>query len=284
VRTQTLAESQYHIFEPIGQGQFAQVFRGVHRETDVVVALKKIEFKRSNARDFLHELDCVARLRHPNIVRFHGLDYSIQGRYLVTDYYEGGTLRDLMEASEPIRLTECLKLVIDVLHGLDYAHQAGIIHCDLKPENILLTQVESVWKAAIADFGVARLAGSISDRRQDGKAIGSPAYTAPECHYQGHSYAADIYSVGILLFEWVVGQRPFTGPPGALMNAHFNQSVVIPETVPYALRSVLTTALQKLPQRRFSSVQAMLKSVRLAAEILQRTHPEALVEKVTAPL
>jgi eukaryotic-like serine/threonine-protein kinase len=277
VKTQELTESQYHIFEPIGQGQFAQVFRGVHRETDEVVALKQINFNRSNARCFLHELDLIARLRHPNIVRFHGLDYSGQGRYLVTDYYEGGTLRDLIEAPEPVKLTECLKLTIDVLQGLEYIHQAGVVHCDLKPENILLTQTELGWKAAIGDFGVARLTGSIDDRQQNQKVIGSPAYTAPECHYQGHSYASDIYAIGILLFEWVVGQRPFAGQPGALMNAHFNQSVVLPATVPYALRSVLTTALQKLPQRRFPSVAVMLKSVRLAAEIIQQTQPEAVV-------
>ncbi|MBE9030002.1 serine/threonine protein kinase [filamentous cyanobacterium LEGE 11480] len=271
-----LIHTKYRILGQVGQGQFAQVFCGVDRGTGTIVALKKLNLQRSPANQFLHELNLLTRLRHPNIVQFYALDYDATGRYLITDYCAGGTLRDLMESAYPLRLTQCLDVIIDVLQGLAHAHAGGVIHCDLKPENILLAPVATGWSARIADFGVSRLMEDMVARGATAMPQGSPAYMAPESYYQQYSYASDLYAVGILLFELVVGQRPFSGRPGELMGAHLNQPLVMPDSVPFALRSIITTALQKLPQRRFDSASAMLKSVRLAAEILQATQPETL--------
>jgi hypothetical protein len=117
---------------------------------------------------------------------------------------------------------------------------------------------------------------NLVSRGADAEPIGSPAYMAPESYYQRYSPASDLYAVGILLYELLLGQRPFGGRPGELMNAHLNQRLVLPPIVPFPLRSIITTALQKLPQRRFGSAQAMLKSVMLAAAILQATQPEMM--------
>jgi Protein kinase domain len=270
-----LKPSKYRILGQVGQGQFAQVFCGMHRETGELVALKAIDSQRFSTQRFLHELHLLSRLRHPNIVQFQTLDYSPQGRYLVMDYCAGGTLRDLMESAFPLKLTQCLNFIIDLLQGLVHAHAQGVVHCDLKPENILLVPEADGWTARIADFGVSRLVENLVSRG-DAAAVGSPAYMAPECYYQRYSYASDLYAVGVLLFELLLGQRPFSGRPGELMNAHLNQRLVLPPVVPFALRSIITTALQKLPQRRFGSAQAMLKSVMLAAAILQATQPEMM--------
>jgi eukaryotic-like serine/threonine-protein kinase len=271
-----LKPSKYRILGQVGQGQFAQVFCGMHRATGKLVALKSIDSDRFSTQRFLHELHLLSRLRHPNIVQFQTLDYSPQGRYLVMDYCPGGTLRDLMESAFPLKLTQCLNFIIDILQGLVHAHDQGVVHCDLKPENILLVPEGSGWTARIADFGVSRLVENLVSRGGDAAPIGSPAYMAPESYYQRYSYASDLYAVGILLYELLMGQRPFAGRPGELMNAHLNQRLVLPPVVPFPLRSIITTALQKLPQRRFVSAQAMLKSVMLAAEILQATQPEMM--------
>jgi eukaryotic-like serine/threonine-protein kinase len=248
----------------------------MHRGTGELVALKAIDRQRFSTQSFLHELHLLSRLRHPNIVQFQTLDYSPQGRYLVMDYCAGGTLRELMESAFPLKLTHCLNLIIEILQGLAHAHAQGVVHCDLKPENILLVPQGQGWTARIADFGVSRLVEHRVSRGGDTVPIGSPAYMAPEAYYQRYSPASDLYAVGILLYELLLGQRPFGGQPGALMHAHLNQPLVLPPVVPFALRSILTTALQKLPQRRFGSAQAMLKSVMLAAAILQVTEPEMM--------
>jgi serine/threonine protein kinase len=272
-----ISEQSYRILGQVGQGQFAQVFCGIHRETGTVVALKKLALQRLTAHLFLHELHLLARLRHPSIIRFHGLTYGAKARYLVTDYCEGGTLRDLMESSFPLKLTQCLNFIVDILQGLEYAHHAGVVHCDLKPENILLVPTVSGWTARIADFGVSRLVDNSTDRGADSaQPLGSPGYKAPECYYRHYSYASDLYAVGVLLFELLIGHRPFSGQPGELMTAHLNRAMVLPKSVPFPLRSILTTALQKLPQRRFATTTAMLKSVMLAAEIIQATQPDRL--------
>ncbi len=266
-----MSRSKYRILGQVGQGQFAQVFCGIHRETGNLVALKSLQEKRFPTHRFLRELHLLARLQHPNIVKFHTLSYDAAGRYLVTDYCEGGTLRDLMESPRQLKLDLCLKLIIDILQGLDHAHECGVIHSDLKPENILLVTELSGWTAQIGDFGVAQLTENIGGRHVSLGATGSPAYMAPERYYKRNSPASDLYAVGIILFELVVGHRPFSGRPGEMMVAHLNKPVVIPEGVPLPLHSIITKALQKLPQRRFSSAKEMLKSVSLAAEILKTT-------------
>jgi eukaryotic-like serine/threonine-protein kinase len=274
-RSRPLPQSKYRMLGQVGQGQFAPVFCGRDRETGQLVALKEIDRRRFPAQQFLHELHLLARLRHPNIVQFQALAYSPKGRYLVTDYCAGGTLRELMESALPLQLGQCLDLVMDLLRGLAYAHGQGVIHCDLKPENILLVPEVRGWTARIADFGVSRW---LEERGERGAIalMGAPAYMAPECYYGRYSAAADLYAVGVLLYELIMGQRPFAGVPGELMKAHLNQPLVLPPVIPFPLRSIITTALQKLPQRRFDSAETMLKSVMLAAAILRATEPATL--------
>lgn len=259
-------ESKYDNLELVGQGQFGRVFRATHKTSGQIVALKELETNRFPTAKFIRELHFLISLQHPNVVTFQGLEHTSTGRYLVMDYCEGGTLRNLMKLEGRLNLTLSLKLIIDILTGLDHVHSCKIIHRDIKPENILLSQDSTGWIARISDFGMSRIDNELCPDKQDDCA-GSPAYMAPERFYGQYSPASDLYAVGILLFELIVGLRPFSGLPGELLTAHINQAVVIPETVPFLLRSTITKAMQKLPRNRFKSAREMLNSVQLAAQV-----------------
>jgi serine/threonine-protein kinase len=239
------------------------VYCAVSRQTGQLVALKSLDRQRFPTHKFLRELRFLLSLQHPNIVTCRALEHTATGRYLVMDYCEGGTLRSLMNESQHLTLRQRLKLIVDILQGLDHAHSRGIIHCDIKPENILLNLQPSGWTARISDFGIAHLS-----QEMEGQGLGntgSPAYMAPERFYGQYPLNSDLYAVGIILFELLVGKRPFSGTPGELMSAHLNRPVTIPETIPEAWRSILLTSLQKLSARRFRSASAMLAAIREVA-------------------
>jgi serine/threonine protein kinase len=252
-----MTNSRYRILGEVGQGQFGQVFCGSDRTTGQLVAMKKLEHLRFPTHKFLKELAVLARLQHPNIVGLHGLEYSATGRYLVLDYCQGGTLRHLMESKVELALAQKLQIVRDVLLGLEHIHQHRIIHCDLKPENILLNVVSQGWTAQIADFGIAHFIEPTEKQNHSSGDTGSPAYMAPERFYGKYSPESDLYAVGVLLFEMVVGRRPFSGMPIDVMKAHLNQPLRIPKSIPSILRLIISKALQKLPQNRYGSATSM---------------------------
>ena len=253
--------SHYRILGKIGQGQFGQVYFAIRRHTGDLVALKNLGQGFPTNR-FLREFSYLISLRHPNIVACQAIEHHTKGRYLVMDYCEGGTLRNLMDASGKLSLDVRLQLIIDILAGLEHAHQQKIVHCDIKPENILLSLTEQGWIAKITDFGIAKLIQENTNYQQGSGYTGSPAYMAPERFYGKYSCSCDIYSVGILLYELMVGKRPFSGLPSDLMLAHLNERIVMPETVPEWLQKIIIKALEKLPQRRFSSAKEMLEAIR----------------------
>lgn len=258
LKTQTPKVSKYRILGLVGQGQFGQVFCGTHRRTGQIFALKNLDRHRFPTHKFLRELRFLLSLQHPNIVTCYALEHTRTGRYLVMDYCEGGTLRSLMETHSSLDVGQSLKLVADILAGLEHAHSRGIVHCDIKPENILLTAKTTQWVARVSDFGIARLSQELSEETGN---TGSPAYMAPERFYGQYSPSSDLYAVGIILFELLVGHRPFSGVPADLMAAHLNQPVKIPDQVPSDLHSCILKALQKLPARRFRTAAEMLQAI-----------------------
>lgn len=278
-----LQPSKYRILRLVGQGQYGRVFCAVHQQTGQLVALKEIKHQLPTYK-FLRELRFLLSLQHPNVITCQALEHTQTGRYLVMDYCEGGTLRNLMESEVKLSLVQSLKLIADILGGLEHTHSRGIIHCDIKPENILLSLDTTGWIARISDFGVSRLTQELgSDNLGD---TGSPAYMAPERFYGHYSPSSDLYAVGVMLFELAVGTRPFSGLPGQIMLAHLNQPVKVPDTVPFLLRSIILTALHKLPTRRFANATEMLKSVRLAAEVerLSQGSTPLSIPTVVSPL
>lgn len=252
--TTELYPSKYRLLGLVGQGQFGRVYCASQRKTGALVALKELDRQRFSTQKFLRELRFLMLLRHPNIVACRALEHTQTSRYLVMDYCEAGTLRNLLDEEVRLHPMQGLSLLTQVLDGLEHAHQRGIVHCDIKPENILLTAIADGWTARISDFGIARLSQELFEEFSN---TGSPAYMAPERFYGQYSPASDLYAIGILLYELLVGHRPFSGAPGELMSAHLNQALQIPDTVPADLKTVIATALQKLPARRFRSAAEM---------------------------
>jgi serine/threonine protein kinase len=262
-------KSNYKILSLVGKGQFGKVFVAIERQSGNLVALKELNQKQLSTSSFLRELHFLVTLDHFNIVTCKALEHYQNNRYIVMDYCEGGTLRNLIDSSYKLTLAESLKLITDILAGLKFAHNKGIIHRDIKPENILLQiSNDHSWTAHISDFGIAKLHQEIDPQEIMGD-TGSPAYMAPEQFYGHYSYSCDLYAVGIILYELVVGERPFRGMPKELLAAHLNQPAIIPKTVPFLLRSAIAKSLEKLPNRRFQSAEAMLKSLHLAQVTLQ---------------
>ena len=264
-------KSNYRILNPIGRGQFGRVFAAVDRRNGRLVALKELNQKYLSTSNFLRELHFLVSLNHPNIVSCHALEHYQNNRYLVMDYYEGGTLRDLINSSYRLTINESLRLVIDILKGLQYASDRGIVHRDIKPENILLKLEDRSWKACISDFGIAKLETKIDPQRNMGN-TGSPAYMSPEQFYGQYSSSCDLYAVGIILYELVVGDRPFSGMPVQLIAAHINQPVTIPTTVPFMVRIAIAKSLQKLPHRRYPNAAAMAEALQLARDVLPQDY------------
>jgi len=264
-----LRRSKYRLLGLVGQGQFGRVYCASRRKTGRLFALKELDKQRFPTHMFLRELRFLLSLQHPHIVTCHALEHTQTGRYLVMDYCEGGTLRNLMTEDNRLHPDQCLKLVAEVLAGLDHAHARDIVHCDVKPENILLTLDADGWTARISDFGIARLRQELP--KAGAGNTGSPAYMSPERFYGQYSHSSDLYAVGILLFELLMGYRPFSGSPADLMSAHLNRSVIIPAAVPKELQDIIVKALQKLPARRFRSAAEMLTAVQAAASHLRST-------------
>lgn len=267
-RSPSHLSARYQLLRLVGQGQFGRVFCARHRQTNQLVALKEISWRHSTSQ-FLRELAFVASLQHPHIVTWQGLEQTASGRYLVMDYCEAGTLRDLLNTDAQLVPLQCLGLIADILAGLIYIHAKGIVHCDLKPENILLHLTPQGWLARVADFNVAQWQAELGLK----DSVGTPAYMAPEQFYGEPSVATDVYAIGVILFELLLKCRPFEGQPGGLMTAHLSQTPPVPSTLPFLVQSILTCALQKLPQRRFTSAQKMLQAVQMALQVEHALQP-----------
>jgi serine/threonine protein kinase len=255
----SLPTSRYRTLGLVGRGQFGRVFCARSRKTGEIFALKELEQHRFPTSKFLRELRFLLTLQHPNIVSCYAIEHSRGNRYLVMEYCEAGTLREVLNHGSGLTPLQGIKLIIDTLQGLAHAHQSNIIHCDLKPENVLLKLTVKGWQAKVSDFGVAKLAQEIDDEGHNN--TGSPGYMAPERFYGQFSIASDLYAIGVMLYEVLLGRRPFSGNPAELMRAHINQRVHIPDTLPSSLRDVVAKSLEKLPGKRFSSAIAMKEAI-----------------------
>lgn len=269
--------SRYRLLDLAGQGQYGQVYVGVNRDSGELVAVKVLQEQQLLTRGFLRELNFLLTLQHPHVVGCQAIDYigsrqqgQRQYRCLVMDYCVGGTLRSLLEQERSLPLTTALRIVLDVLAALSYAHDRGVIHCDLKPENILLDLQATGWQAKVSDFGVARLIEDVTGTGQ----TGSPAYMAPERFYGQISPVSDLYAVGILLYEMVVGDRPFHGTPAELIAAHLSRPYTLPKNIPFLVRNIIAKALDKLPQRRYQTAAEMALAVQLALEVTEAEHQQ----------
>ncbi len=248
----------YQLIQLLGQGHWASAYLGEHLHLHTQAAIKVLHgpWAESEVEGFLSEARTLARLRHPHIVRV--LDFGVQEGipFLVMEYAPGGTLRQLHPKGAQLALETVVSYVKQVASALQYAHEQRLIHRDLKPENLLLGPDQEVW---LSDFGLAIVAHSTRSQPFQ-QTAGTLAYMAPE-QLQGHpTPASDQYALGVMVYEWLCGERPFSGSFSELAVQH---TLVPPPsltkkvpTLPVVVEHVVLKALTKDPTLRFASAQA----------------------------
>lgn len=262
----------YQITRLLGEGGFAQVYLGEHIYLGTQAAIKVLSAQAGNDLDwFLKEARTIARLVHPNIVRV--LEFGVEEGslpYLVMDYAPNGTLRQRHAQGEQLPLSSIVSYAKQVAEALQYAHDQKLVHRDVKPENMLLGRNNEVL---LGDFGIAMMAQTMLKSVQN--VAGTVPYMAPE-QLQGQSRrASDQYSLGVSVYEWLVGERPFRGSLTELIS----QQIAVPPpsllakrpTLPPAVEQVVMTALEKDPDRRFGNVRAFAQALEQASQLAMGT-------------
>jgi tRNA A-37 threonylcarbamoyl transferase component Bud32 len=268
----------YRVLNVLGQGGMAVVYKGYQPSLDRYVAVKVMSRHLGDDQLFLdrfqREAASVAQLRHQNLVQMFDFGVQKEISYMVMEYIDGETLKSRMahcqEQGGRLSLPEVVEVIHDVAAALDYAHAHGIVHRDVKPANVMLRREErlarltgaSPFTAVLTDFGVARMLEGLQ-LTGDGATIGTPDYMSPEqARGEPAQTASDIYSLGIVLYEMLTGQLPFTADtPVAVLFQHIQAeppsvTLVVPE-LPRALEWVLLQALAKRPEDRFATAGKM---------------------------
>jgi eukaryotic-like serine/threonine-protein kinase len=272
---------RYDVRHMIGAGGSGVVFLVTDVERREPVALKVLrpdllQQDASAIGRLAREVEIARRLEHPNIVRVHALGESEGLHYITMEYAEGSTLRHLIDVGGTLPVPVVLSLAKQLCRALEHAHERGVIHRDVKPHNLVVT-LDGTLK--VMDFGTARLAEAPRGLTESGVLFGTPAYMAPESLRGATVDArADVYAVGVVLYESLVGRTPFTagaGSPLVVLTHVLESAPVDPSTlnaaIPRALADVVLDALSKDPARRPPSARALAE--RLAAMVDEAERP-----------
>ncbi len=282
----TMLSGRYRIESLLGRGGMSSVYKGLDNRLQRTVAIKMIHPHLSERPQFVQRFEqeaaAVARLRHPNILQVHDYNHDQDTYYMVLEYIPGQTLDERLDslktASLRLPLAEVLHLMIPLCDAVAYAHDQGIYHRDLKPSNVI---VNLLGQAILMDFGVAKLVGG-QVQTETGATIGTAAYMAPESvKGEAVDHRADLYSLGVILYEMAAGKPPFEGTsPLTVMLAHVNEPVpdirLSNTNIPDVLVSILHRALAKEPADRFQSAVEMGNALRaLGQQITSQTAPQS---------
>ncbi len=260
---------QYKVIEHVGHGGMAEVYKGQHLRLDRMVAVKVLHPFLAEEEGFVvrfeREARIVATLRHPNIVQVYDFDHDdeLGIYYMVMEFIDGPNLKARLSGG-PILAEETARIGISIADALDYAHQRGMLHRDIKPANIMFT---AEGQPVLADFGIAKMV-DVSALTATGAMVGTPAYMAPEIGLgKRANSAADIYSLGIVLYNMVTGRLPFdSDSPMGMVMQHINDSPPLPTEfmpgVPSALESVILKAMEKQPEERYRRGKDMADALR----------------------
>src|SRR5260370_6295751 len=257
----------YHLVQLLGQGGFADVYLGVHMhlQTRAAVKIMNNRLTEEEIAQFRTEAQSLANLRHPHIVRI--LDFGLEETvpFLVMDYAPNGTLHKKHPQGSRLSLPTIVSYIRQMASALSFAHEHRLIHCDVKPENMLLGSNDELL---LSDLGIAVVAHSTSTQKtQD--IIGTVAYMAPEQLQGKPRVESDQYALGIVVYEWLCGRRPFQGtyvqiatqhqltPPPPLRDA-------VP-SLPRAVEQVVMQALEKDPKKRFARIESFAAPLAAAA-------------------
>ncbi|HET9016011.1 MAG TPA: serine/threonine-protein kinase [Thermomicrobiaceae bacterium] len=261
-----LLAGRYEIVEPLGDGTFSETYRAVDLATSMPVAVKVLreQFTRDHAvvARFEREARAAAAVHHPNVVRVLASGHDRNRWFIVMELVEGGTLKQRIQQAAPLPVADALALTQQLLQGLAAIHAAGIVHRDVKPQNVLLTPDGT---AKLTDFGIARAADV--GLTETGVALGTAAYMAPEQAVGAPlGPPADLYAVGVILFELLTGTLPFPGDqPVAVLYQQVHTPPPRPRAlnpgVPRWLEGVVLRALAKDPGRRYPDAASLARAL-----------------------
>src|SRR3954453_13682106 len=249
--------NRYRIERELAHGGMAEVYLARDESLDRLVALKALfpEYARepSFVERFRREAQAAANLNHPNIVSIYDWGQESGTYFIVMEYVEGRSLRDLIRSEAPLDANHAAEIPAEIASALAFAHRSGVVHRDVKPGNVLLTRSGTV---KVTDFGIAR-AGASDGLTQTGSVMGTATYFSPE-QAQGLPVdgRSDLYALGVVMYEMVTGVAPFTGDsPVAVAYKHVREEAVAPAQrnpdVPHDLEQIIQTALAKNPDERY---------------------------------
>jgi len=299
---------RYQLGRVLGKGAMGSVCEALDPKLHRKVAIKTIlmgQLDEETAKDFSvrfeREARAVARLNHPNIVQVYDFGEEGDTAYLVMELIDGKELKSALTTGRPFDRKECVRIMCELLDALDFAHEAKVIHRDIKPANVMF---DSQGRTKLTDFGVARVTDAdrtSAERTQAGTVVGTPAYMSPE-QLQGLPIdrRTDVFSAGVILYQFLTGQKPFTGEGAWTVQKKIVQDEPpAPSSINVALSPefdrVVAKALAKDPNQRFATARQFAEALRRAAEgkpavpeaeptlvvprdtsAPQATHPEAL--------
>ena len=260
-------EGRYEIRELVGVGGMANVYKGYDVVEDRTVAIKILRDEFLDNEEFLHrfrnEFRAISLLNHPNIVQVYDVSFTNRIQCIVMEYIDGISLKEYIEQEKVIRWKEAVHFTIQILRGLQHAHDRGIVHRAIKPQNIMLLEDGTI---KITDFGIARFSCS-STNTITTKAIGSVHYISPEQASGGNTDArADLYSIGVLLFEMLTGKLPFEADsPVSVAILQIQSAPMLPTSInpsiPKGLEEIIMKAMQKDVSKRYQSAAEMLRDI-----------------------
>ena len=276
---------RYKLEDFIGQGGMSLVYRAVDIRTGHSVAVKILKSEYNSDKEFLErfqrEAQAASLMSHHNLVNL--LDVGVEGeyRYLVLEYVNGNTLKDVIRQKGRIHYQTAIQIAIRILSALQHAHDNGIIHRDIKPQNVL---IHADGHVKVADFGIARMTGGATIGKGD-TVVGSVHYSSPEQATASVVEAtSDLYSTGVVMYEMLTGRVPFVGDtPVAVAMQHIQDAPppitdFAPETPP-AVVAVVMKALEKDPKNRFQTAREMAEALMKAKD--GRLDPSMIVPEVS---
>ncbi len=271
---------EYRLEQLIGEGGMATVYKAFQPSLNRHVAVKVLYYQEDTSRvRFLREAKAIAALRHRNILIIYEYGEQDNTPFIVMEYVPGGTLEDRLNG-KPLDWRRMVELTIPVAEALAYAHSHGIIHRDVKPSNILMPQDD--WPV-LADFGLVKRSEDEKGLTMSGMFMGTPSYIAPEqARDAGVDFRADMYSLGVIMFEMITGRLPFDYEnPNKILLAHVMDPPPHPTDLnpdcPSELEAIILKTLAKKPDDRYADVPALVAALR---ELLSQ---RAEIEPVTEP-
>jgi serine/threonine protein kinase len=266
---------RYQLQNPIGRGGMATIYRGLDRRMDRVVAIKVLREVYSTDPKFVtrfqREAKAASALQHPNIVQVYDYGQTNGNYFIVMELVEGTDLRRYLRSRGVLDIDRAVIIAHDVALGLGAAHRRGIVHRDVKPQNILVGRDGSI---KLTDFGIASVYKDINAERltTTGMTLGTVQYYAPE-QAQGEivNPAADVYALGIVMYEMLTGRPPFDGDtPVAVAMQHIQDAPLPPSqlnpNIPPALEEIILRCLEKVPEMRFPDGNALARALETLGE------------------